>query len=95
MLLSKAAVTSAPMELPFVAVGVQSLSRVQLLGTPWTEAQQASLCFIISQSLLYLVLIELVMPSNHLVLCHPLLFLPSIFPSIRVFSSELALEKKH
>ena len=94
MLLKKADMASAPMEFPFVAV-VQLLSCVQLLGTPWTAAQQASLRFIISQSLLKLMLIESVMPSNHLVLCHPLLFLPSIFPSIRVFSSELALGKKH
>ena len=58
---------------------------------PWTAGYQASLSFTISQSLLKLLSIELVMPSNHLVLCHPLLLLPSIFPSIRVLSSELAL----
>ena len=69
---------------------VQSLSRVQLFATPWTAAHQASLSFTISRSLLKLISIELVMPSNHLVLCHPLL-LPSIFPSIRVFSNESAL----
>ena len=57
--------------------------------TSWTAAHQASLLFAISWSLLKLMSIELVMPSNHLVLCHPLLFLPSIFPSIRVFSNEL------
>ena len=59
--------------------------------TPWTVAHQASLSFIISQSLLRLVSIEAMMPSNHFILCHPLLLLPSIFPSIRVFSSEEAL----
>ena len=57
----------------------------------WTAAHQASLSFTISQSLLKLMSIELVMPSNHLVLCHPLLLLSSIFPSIRVFSDESAL----
>ena len=66
---------------------VQSLSHVQLFATPWNEAHQASLS-INSQSLLKLMPIELVMPSNHLILCHPLLLLPSIFPSIRVFSNE-------
>ena len=65
-------------------------SRVQLFATPWTAARQAPLSFTISWSLLKLMSIELVMPSNHLILCHPLL-LPSVFPSIRVFSSELAL----
>ena len=61
-------------------------------ATPWTAAHQASLSFTISQSLLKLVSIESVMPSNHLILSHPLLLLPSIFSSIRVFSSELALQ---
>ena len=70
---------------------VQSLSRVQLFVTPWTAAKQASLSFIISLSLLKLMSIESLMPSNHLILCHPLLLLPSIFPSIRVFSRELVL----
>ena len=70
---------------------VQSLSQVQLFATPWTAAHQASLSITNSQSLLKLICIELVMPSNHLILCHPLLFLPSIFPSIRVFSSKSAL----
>ena len=70
---------------------VQSLSRVQLLAIPWTAPLQASLSFTISLSLLKLICIESVMQSNHLLFCHPLLFLPSIFPSIRVFSSELAL----
>ena len=67
---------------------VQLLSRVQLLVTSWTEARQASLFFTISRSLLKLVYIESVMPSNHLILCCPLL-LPSVFPSIRVFSNQL------
>ena len=72
-------------------VAVQSLIRVQLFVTPWTAACQASLSFTISRSLLKLMSIESVMPSNHLILCHPLLLLPSIFPSIRVFSNESAL----
>ena len=67
---------------------VQLLSRVWLLVTPRTAAHQASLSFTVSQSLLKLMSIESVMPSNHLTLCHPLLLLPSIFPSIRVFSNE-------
>ena len=67
---------------------VQSLSCVQLFATSWTTAHQASLSFTISWSLLILVSIELVMPSNHLFLCCPLLLLPSIFPSIRVLSTE-------
>ena len=70
---------------------VQSLSRVQLFAIPWTAAHQASLSINNSQSLLRLMSIELVMPSNHLILCHPLLVLPSIFPSIRVFSNESVL----
>ena len=70
---------------------VQSLSHVQLFATPWTTARQASLSITSSRSLLKLMCIELVMPSNHLILCHLLLFLPSIFPSIRVFSNESAL----
>ena len=70
---------------------VQLLSRVRLFATPWTAARQASLSFTISRSLLKLMSVELVMPSNHLILCHPLLLLPSIFPRIRVFSNELAL----
>ena len=64
---------------------------VRLFETPWTAALQASLSFTISRSLLKLMSIELVMPSNHLILCHPLLLLPSIFPSIRVFSDESVL----
>ena len=70
---------------------VQSLSRVRLFATPWTAARQASLSITNSQSLLKLMSIESVMPSNHLILCCPLLLLPSIFPSIRVFSNESAL----
>ena len=70
---------------------VQSLSHVQLFVTPWTTAHQASLAITNSQSLLNLMSIELVMSSNHLILCHSLLLLPSIFPSIRVFSSESVL----
>ena len=69
----------------------QSLSRVRLFATPWTEACQASLSITISWSLLKLMSIESVMPSNHLILCCPLLLPPSIFPSIRVFSSEPVL----
>ena len=70
---------------------VQSLSRVQLFATPRTAAHQASLSITNSQNLLKLMSIELVMPSSHLILCHPLLLLPSIFPSNRVFSNESAL----
>ena len=70
---------------------VQSHSRVWLFATPWTAASQASLSITNSWSLLKLMSIELVMPCRHLVLCHPLLFLPSIFPSIRVFSNESSL----
>ena len=70
---------------------VQSLSRVQLFVTPWTAARQASLSITNSRSLLKLMSIESVMPSNHLILCRPLLLLPSIFPSIRVFSNESVL----
>ena len=67
------------------------LSRVRLFLTPWTAARQASLSFTISHSLLKLMSIESVMPPSHLILCHPRLLLPSIFPSIKVFSNELAL----
>jgi len=70
---------------------VQLLSRVRLFVTPWTAARQASLSITNSRSLPKLMPIELLMPSNHLVLCRPLLLLPSIFPSIRVFSNESAL----
>ena len=74
----------------FVVV-VQLLSCVQLFATPWTAACQASLFFTVSQSLLKLMSIESVIPSNHFILYCSLFFLPSIFPSIRVFSNELAL----
>ena len=70
---------------------VQSLSRVQLFTTPWTTAYQASLSITNSLSLLKLLSIRSVMPSNHLILCWPLLLLPSIFPSISVFSNESVL----
>ena len=70
---------------------IQLLSGVWLFVTPWTAACQASLSITNSQSLLKLMSIELVMPSNHLILCHPLLLLPSIFPSIRGFSNESVL----
>ena len=71
--------------------GVQSLSCVQLLATAQTAAHQASLFITTSQRLLKLMSIKLVMSSNHLILCHPLLLLPLLFPSIRVFSNELTL----
>ena len=71
----------------FVVI-VQSLSHVQLFATSWTAAHQVSLSFTISLRLLKLMSIELVMSSNHLTFCHPLLLLPSILPSIRVFSNE-------
>ena len=70
---------------------VQSFSHVQLFATPWTAAHQASLSITNSLSLLKLMSIDLVMPSNHLTLCHPLFLLPSIFPSIRVFSNKSVL----
>ena len=75
-----------------IICSVQLLSRVQLFVTSWTAACQASLSFTISQSLLKLMSIESVMPSNHLILRHPLPLLPSIFPSIGLFSKELALQ---
>ena len=72
-------------------VVVLLLSHVQLFATPWTAAHQASLPFIISQSLLKLMSVESAMLSNHLIFCHPLLLLPSIFPSLSVFSNKLVL----
>ena len=72
-------------------VSVLSISHVRFFDIPWTAAHQASLSFTISWSLLKLMSIESVMPSNHLILCRPLLLLPSVFPSIRVFSNESAL----
>ena len=74
-----------------VISSVQSLSRVRLFAAPWTAARQASLSITNFQSLPKFMSIESVMPSNHLILCHPLLLLPSIFPSIRVFSNESVL----
>ena len=70
---------------------VQLRSCIRLFATPWIAACQAFLSITNSRSLLKLMSIELIMPSNHLILCHPLLLLPSIFPSIRVFSNESAL----
>ena len=81
-------ITHLSISLPIV---VQFLSHMQLFVTPWTAAHQASLSITNSQSLLKPMSIELVMPSNHLILCRPLLLLPSIFPSVRVFSNESAL----
>ena len=75
----------------FFLSSVQSLSHVWLFATLWTAACQASLSITNSQSLLKLMSISSVMPSNHLILCHPLLLPPSLFPSIRVFSNELVL----
>ena len=70
---------------------VQLLSHVQLFGTPWTAAHQTSLSITNSRSLLKFMSFDWVMPANHLILCHPLLLLPSIFPSIRAFSYESVL----
>ena len=75
--------------LPIVIV--QLLSHVRIFVTPWTAAYLSLLSSTISQSILKFIFIELVMPSNHLILCHHLLLLPSIFPSIRIFSTESAL----
>ena len=76
---------------PGTFLTVQSLSRVRLFATPWTTARQASLSITNSWSLPKLMSIKSVMPFNHLILCRPLLLLPSIFPSIRVFPNKLAL----
>ena len=75
----------------YIFSSVQSLSCVQLFVTPWTAARQASLSITNSQSLLKLLSIESTMSSNHLIFCPPLLLLPSIFPSIRVFSNKSVL----
>ena len=85
--------SSEPDHLPALkeVSSVHSLCYVQLFATPWTAARQASLSINNSQSLLELGSIKLVMPSNHLILCRPLLLLPSVFPSIRVFSHESPL----
>ena len=77
--------------LPFCISSIQLLSHVRLFETPWTAPHQASLSVTNAQSLLKLMSIESVMPSNHLILCRPLLLLPSVFPSIRVFFNESAL----
>ena len=74
-----------------IVIAVQSLSHVRLFATPWTAVCQASLSITNSWRLLKLLSIESVMPSNHLILCHPLLLLSSTFPSIRVFSNESVL----
>ena len=79
------------MTLHFQFSSVQSFKRVQLFGAPWTAACQASLSITNSRSLLKLMSIESVMPSNHLILCRPLFLPPSIFPSIKVFSNESAI----
>ena len=79
---------------PPILSSVQLLSRVRIFAIPWTTACQASLFITNSWSLPKLMSIELVMPPNHLILCGPLLFLPSIFPSIRVFSNKSALRKE-
>ena len=76
----------------YYLISVQSLSRVWLFLTPWIASHQASLSFTNSWSLLRLKSIESVITSNHLILCHPLLLLPSIFPTIRGFSNESVLE---
>ena len=75
----------------FFAAAVQSLSHIQVFVTPWTAARQSSLSFTVSRSLLRFTSIESLMLSNHLILCPPLLLLPSIFTSIRVFSNESPL----
>ena len=74
-----------------IYIPVQSLSHIRLFVTPWTAARQASLSITNSQSLPKLMSVESVMPSNHLILCRPLLLLPSVFPSIRVFSNKSVL----
>ena len=87
--------TSATWEAPFSHFSsVQLLNSVRLFVTPWTAARQASLSITNSRSLLKLMSIESLMPSNHLILCRPLLLLPSIFPSIRVFSNESPLHMR-
>ena len=77
--------------LKHILCSVQLLSRVRLFATPWTAAHQVSLSIANSWSLLKLMSIESVIPSNHVILCHPLLLLPSVVPSIRVFPNESAL----
>ena len=89
-------IRSSPLSQLFVSSGQCTVVVAQSLvvsssSTPWTEAHQGSLPFTICRSLLKLMSIESLMPSKHLILCHPLLLLPSIFPSIRIFSNESAL----
>jgi len=86
----KAGVISSPVGF-LKASSVQLLSHIQFFASPWTAARQASLSITNSWSLLKLMSIKSVMPSNHLILCRPLLLLPSVFPSIRVFSNESVL----
>ena len=93
MLLGKKRRYSCQMQRVWIS-SVQSLSRVRLFATPWTTAHQASLSITNSQSLPKPMSIESVMPSNHLILCCPLLLLPSIFPNIRVFSNESTLRMR-
>ena len=83
-----------PVHRTFVIHSVQLLSHVQLFMTPWTAARQASQSFTVFRSLLKLMSIESVMPSNHLIFGHPLLLLPPIPPSIRVFSNESTLRMR-
>ena len=90
---SKVACSLAKLSLLDIS-SIQLLNRVRLFVTPWTAAHQASLSITNSQSLLKLMSIELVVPSNYLILCRPLLLLPSIFPSIKVFPNESALHIK-
>ena len=78
-------------EISYQSSSVQSLSRIRLFATPWISVRQASLSITYSRSSPKLTSIKSVMPSSHLILCHPLLLLPSIFPSIMVFSSESVL----
>ena len=80
--------TFSKSKIPLLLFFVESLSHFWLFETPWTAVPQASLSFTISQSLVRVMFIELVMPSNHLILCRPLLLLPSIFPSFRLFSNK-------
>ena len=84
-------ITQITVKIYFQFSSIQSLSWVRVFGTPWTAACQASLFINNSQSLLKFMSIESVMPSNHFILCNPLLLWPSIFPSIRVFSNESVL----
>ena len=86
--------TKSPLSHIQSSSSVQSLSRVRLFATPWIAARQASLSITISRSSLRLTSIESVMPSSHLILCHPLLLLPPIPPSIRVFSNESTLHMR-